>query len=156
MVLSMRHSFSKLEVQWTVWYNVWPLMDANCNLLGYRRHHSIYYTRLFTTPLVVITISLFQWVLTLWYLPRSGPLISSSSICWQLTDWLTLFMSLLKSGLCIRNRIHLVARFTFPVLALLWIPTIWLERRRVFIFGNMLILSLATHCSGNVLSSSVA
>jgi hypothetical protein len=41
---------------------------------------------------------------------------------------------LLKSGPCIRNRRHLVARFTFPVLALPWIPTIWLRRRRVFIF----------------------
>jgi hypothetical protein len=28
-----------------------PLLDAKCNLLGYRRHHSICYTYLFTTPL---------------------------------------------------------------------------------------------------------
>jgi hypothetical protein len=47
-------------------YNVWPLLDAKCNLLGYRRNHSICYTCLFTTPLVVITISLIHCVLTLW------------------------------------------------------------------------------------------
>jgi hypothetical protein len=35
-------------------------MDTNCNLLGHRRHHSICYTRLFTTPLVVVTISFFK------------------------------------------------------------------------------------------------
>jgi hypothetical protein len=39
-------------------YNVRPLPD--CNLLCYRRHHSICYTCLFMTPLVVITISLLQ------------------------------------------------------------------------------------------------
>jgi hypothetical protein len=43
-------------------------MNANSNLLGYRRHQSVCYTRLFTTPLVVITISLLQWVLTPWCL----------------------------------------------------------------------------------------
>jgi hypothetical protein len=64
-------------------------------LLGYRRHHSICYTGLFTTPLVVVTISLLQWVLTLWCLSLSGPLISSSSECWQLTDWLALINWLL-------------------------------------------------------------
>jgi hypothetical protein len=41
-------------------------MNPNCNLLGYRRHRSVCYTCLFTTPLVVITISPLQWVLALW------------------------------------------------------------------------------------------
>jgi hypothetical protein len=41
-------------------YCVWSLLDANCNLLAYRRHHWISYTGLFTTPLVVVTISFLQ------------------------------------------------------------------------------------------------
>jgi hypothetical protein len=53
--------FSFINVSVYIWlktlYNVWPLMDANCSVLGYRGHHSICYTRLFTTPLVVIRIS---------------------------------------------------------------------------------------------------
>jgi hypothetical protein len=53
---------------WHQMYNIWLLMDANCNLLGYWWHRSICYTRLFTTLLAVITISLLQWVLTLWCL----------------------------------------------------------------------------------------
>jgi hypothetical protein len=40
-----------------VLYNVWSLLDAKYNLLGYRRQHSICYTCLFTTPLLVNTIS---------------------------------------------------------------------------------------------------
>jgi hypothetical protein len=112
---------------WHQMYNVRPWWTPKCNLLGYRRHYSIYYTRLFPTSLVLVTISLLQWVLTLWCL-----LISSSSECWQLTDRLLVTM-LLKSNLFVRNRIHLVARFPFPVLALSWIPIIWLRRRLDFI-----------------------
>jgi hypothetical protein len=64
------------------------LLGANCNLLGYRWHRSICYTGLFTTPRVVITISPYNDFWPSDVLPRSGPLISSSSECWQLTDWL--------------------------------------------------------------------
>jgi hypothetical protein len=237
-------------------YRVGPLMDAKFNLLGYRRHHSICYIRLFTTPLVVTTISGYNEFWPSDVLSRSGSWISSSSECWlsfisvcpqcwQLTrltlqvnvkvtlrltvsqsvslgiephlgpmtrylfltvtflfpwgalsdertglsfvcaagpcqrsrSWVLVpwdlrpyftvsdlrlpFSSpptnrrvtvevfdpastrvrltlinwlLLKSSLCVRNKRHLVARFTFSVLALPWIPIIWLRRRRVFIF----------------------
>jgi hypothetical protein len=49
-----------LKTMQLILYNVCALLDAKCNLLGYRRHHSICYTRLFTTPLVVVTVSLIQ------------------------------------------------------------------------------------------------
>jgi hypothetical protein len=58
-------------------YSVWPLMDANCTLLGYWWHHSICYTVLFTTPRVVITISPYNEFWPSDNLPRSGPLMSS-------------------------------------------------------------------------------
>jgi hypothetical protein len=72
-------------------------------LLGYRRHHSICYTRLFTAPLVVITISLLQWVLTLWCLvsERSLDLFSVSFFYLCLSRmltanyWLSLSLSLM-------------------------------------------------------------
>jgi hypothetical protein len=34
----------------------------------------------------------------------------------------------LKSGLCVRDRTHFVARFMFPMLVLPWIPVIWFQR----------------------------
>jgi hypothetical protein len=79
-------------------YNVRSLLDASCNLLDYWRHRSVCYTSLFATPLVVVTISLLQWVLTLWCLVSERSLdlfsvLSSISVCpecWQLTDWLTI------------------------------------------------------------------
>jgi hypothetical protein len=94
-----------------VLYSVLPLLDAKCNLLGYRRHRSICYTCLFTTPLVVITISLLQWILTLWCTvsERSFDLFSVlySSERWRLTNWLTLslFISVSHFSLapCIRK-----------------------------------------------------
>jgi hypothetical protein len=86
-------------------YNVGPPLDAKCNLLGYRRHRSVCYTGLFPTPLVVVTISLLQWVLTLWCLvsERSFVLfsvLSSMSVCpefRQLTDWLNFLYVCLSS-----------------------------------------------------------
>jgi hypothetical protein len=51
-----------------------------CNVLGYRRHHSICYTCLFTTPLVVITISGYNVSWPSDVVSRSGLLISSD-IC---------------------------------------------------------------------------
>jgi hypothetical protein len=99
-----------------IFYNVRSRMDVNCHLLGYTRHHSLCYSGLFTTPLVVTTISGYEF----WpsdVVSGSGPLIFSSSDCWQLTDWLTIsnwpvcVWMLLKSNLCVQNRIHLVARF---------------------------------------------
>jgi hypothetical protein len=76
-------------------YCVWPLMDAKCNLLRYSWHHSICYTSLFTALRVVITISPYNEFWPSDVLSRSGALISSSSECWQLTDWLTLINWLL-------------------------------------------------------------
>jgi hypothetical protein len=73
-----------------------PLLDVKCNPLGYRRHYSICYTCLFTTPLVITIISFY---IVLWpsdVVSRSSTLISSlfssmSSVfylsapkCWQL------------------------------------------------------------------------
>jgi hypothetical protein len=96
-----------LKYKGVLYYNFvqyWPIYCAMfghwwtpiCNLLDYRWHRSVCYTRLFTTPLVVITISLSQWVLTLWYLVSERSfflfsVLSSMSVCpecWQLTDWL--------------------------------------------------------------------
>jgi hypothetical protein len=70
-----------------VLYSVWSMLDSKCNLLGYRRHHSICYTCLFTTLLVVITISLLQWVLTLWCLGAVLWSLLCSLFClsWMLT-----------------------------------------------------------------------
>jgi hypothetical protein len=48
-----------------------------CTVLGCRRHQSICCTRLFTTPLVVITIFGYNQFLTSDVLSRSGPMISS-------------------------------------------------------------------------------
>jgi hypothetical protein len=76
-----------------VLYCVWPLLDAKCNLLHYRRHHSICYTCLFTTPLVVITVSGYNVFWLSDVVSRSGSWISSlfcllsvSPECWQLTN----------------------------------------------------------------------
>jgi hypothetical protein len=78
---------------WRPMYNVcgtWPLYftvyvichfwTQICNVLGYRRHHSICYTSLFTTPLVVTTISVYNVLWPSDVVSRSGPLISSA-IC---------------------------------------------------------------------------
>jgi hypothetical protein len=88
-------------------YNIWPLLDAKCNLLAYRRHHSICYTRLFTTPLVVVTISPLQFVLTLWCRDSERSFVlfsvlSSMSVCpecWQLTiHWFFSSLCLLSAS----------------------------------------------------------
>jgi hypothetical protein len=75
---------------WRQMYRVWSLLDAKCNLLCYRRHHSIWCTRLFTTPLVVITISGYNEFWPSDVVSWGGPFISSLfcllSICsWMLT-----------------------------------------------------------------------
>jgi hypothetical protein len=64
------------------------------NLLRYWWHRSICYTRLFLTPLVVVTVSLLQWVLTLMSCLRAVPWSLVFCLeCWQLTDWLTVIDS---------------------------------------------------------------
>jgi hypothetical protein len=78
-------------------YCAGPLPDANYNLLGYRRHRSICYTRLFTTPRVVITASPYNESWPPDVLSRSGSSISSSSECWLLTYWLPVTDSKSKS-----------------------------------------------------------
>jgi hypothetical protein len=90
-----------------------------CNLLGYRRHHSICYTYLFTTLLVVTTISVYNELWPSNVVSRSGPLISSLfcllSVCsWMLTTnsnfWLSKSTVLSRSsGL---QREHLVQGFS--------------------------------------------
>jgi hypothetical protein len=74
-------------------YSVGSLLDAKCNLLGYRRHHSVRYTGLFTTPLVVITISLSSDPLMSCLEAVLGSLLCSFfylCLSWMLTaNWLT-------------------------------------------------------------------
>jgi hypothetical protein len=36
------------------------LLNTNCNVIGYRRPHSVFYTCLFTTPVVVSKISVYS------------------------------------------------------------------------------------------------
>jgi hypothetical protein len=47
-------------------YIICHLWTPVCNVLGYRRHHLICYTCLFTTPLFVTTVSLLHCVMALW------------------------------------------------------------------------------------------
>jgi hypothetical protein len=54
-------------------------------LLGYRIHHSVCYTVLFTTPRVVITIFLYTEFWPPDVSSRGGLLMSSLSVGWQLT-----------------------------------------------------------------------
>jgi hypothetical protein len=67
-----------------VTYHSWTLI---CNMLGYWRHRSICYTSLFTTPLVVTTISVYNVLGPSDVVFRSGPgssldlLLGSSLIC---------------------------------------------------------------------------
>jgi hypothetical protein len=105
-------------------YNVWPLLDAKCNLLGYRRHHSICYTCLFTTPLVVTTVSGYSVLWPSDVVSRSGPLISSVSslfcllsVCsWMLTansSWLSKSTPLSRFSRLVRE--HLVQGFSLSL-----------------------------------------
>jgi hypothetical protein len=103
---------------------------ANFNLLGYWWHHSICYTGLFTTLLVVVTIFLVTM--------SSGPLISClgavlgcllSSECWQLTDWLTVINWLLAVEMYSLKRISR-AGYRAPSLTVVSsVATIWLLRK---------------------------
>jgi hypothetical protein len=52
-------------------------LNTNCNVLGYWRHRSVCYASLFTTPLVVTTISVNSVLWPSDVVSRSGPLISS-------------------------------------------------------------------------------
>jgi hypothetical protein len=55
-----------------------------CNVLGYWRHRSVCYTPLFTTPLVVTTVSGYNVLWPSDVVSRSGPLISSPlSVPWS-------------------------------------------------------------------------
>jgi hypothetical protein len=55
-----------------------------CNVLGYWRHHSVCYTPLFTTPLVVTTISVYNELWPSDVVSRNSPLISSMlSVRWS-------------------------------------------------------------------------
>jgi hypothetical protein len=75
-----------LTTKCTVYVLCWT---PKCNVLGYWWHHSICYTRLFTTPLVVITTSPYNEPWPSDVLSRSGPWISSISVCpehWQLRN----------------------------------------------------------------------
>jgi hypothetical protein len=56
-------------------YNVRSLMRPICTLLGFRRHHSMCYTRLFTNLLVVITIFL-VYFLIIFFIIVSGVRLS--------------------------------------------------------------------------------
>jgi hypothetical protein len=133
----------RCSVIFNILYSVWPLLDAKCNLLGYRTHLDLLHWFIYDSTSRRYNIS---------FTMSSDPLMSCLGavlgsllcsffyLCLSLmltANFLTNFylcLSLPKSSLCVRNRRHLVTRFTFPVLALRWIPIIWLRRRRVFIF----------------------
>jgi hypothetical protein len=62
-----RWNFRKCIVTcWCTWsfyvtcLRYWSLLNTNCNVPGYWRHRSVCYTCLFTTPLVVTTISVYS------------------------------------------------------------------------------------------------
>jgi hypothetical protein len=115
-------------------YHFWT---PKCNVLGYWRHHSVCYTSLFTTPLVVTTISVYSvWPSDV--VSRSGTLISSLlSVRWSLFSLSfrclfylclsSLYLSPLKSSVCAWNWWHLPSRLHFLCSGF---PTIWLLRRR--------------------------
>jgi hypothetical protein len=115
------------------------------NVLGYRRHHSICYTCLFTTLLVVTIVSGYNVLWPSDVVSRSGPLISSVlSVRWSFFNvfisvsllYLSvvfshlslslsrclfyvcppLCLSSLKSSICAWNRRHLLSRLHFPLL----------------------------------------
>jgi hypothetical protein len=125
-----------------VTYHFWTPI---CNVLGYWRHRSVCYTSLFTTSLVVITISVYNVLWPSDVVSRSGPLVSSAicsvisfgdlssvslsrclfylclfslSVCLSLSRCLFSSPSLspLKSRGCAWNRRHLTPRLYFPLL----------------------------------------
>jgi hypothetical protein len=67
-----------------VTYHFWT---SNCNILGYWKHRSVCYTSLFTTPLVVTAISVYNVLGPSDVVSRSGPgssldlLLGFSLIC---------------------------------------------------------------------------
>jgi hypothetical protein len=124
-----------------VTYHFWTPI---CNLLGCWRHCPICYTSLFTTSLVVTTISVYNVLGPSDVVSRSGPgsasliaplisLLCLSSLCvcvcvCLLSVWL---FSLCPFTCCPSNRVfvperrHLPPRFHIPLLRF---PTIWLLR----------------------------
>jgi hypothetical protein len=75
-VLAVCNPTMTLNVQcWGTW-SLLSLLNTNCNVLGYWRHRSICYISLFTTSLVVITISPYNVLWPSDVVSQSGPLIS--------------------------------------------------------------------------------
>jgi hypothetical protein len=112
----------------------WSLLNTKFDVLGYCRRRSVCYSGLFTTSLVVTTISFYNvlWPSDVaspersWFL-CSGPLISFdlvfSDLCWSLFGSAAFILTV---G---RTRRHLLEEFRFPCqLALLRISTIRLSR----------------------------
>jgi hypothetical protein len=105
------------------------LLNTNYNVLGYWRHRSICYISLFTTPLVVTTISVYSVLWPSDVVSRSGSLISSvicSVIYFGDLSLVSLSRCLfylclsyllpLKSSVCAWNRRHFPPRLHFPLL----------------------------------------
>jgi hypothetical protein len=137
-------------------YCYWSLLNTKCNALGYWRRRSVCYSGLFTTSLVATTISFYNVLGPCDVASRSGPgssalilespVILSSLICVLSSLYLSLFsislssISVLSLYVCVRlsaaseiGCLHLrnktpCRRVSFPVLASLRFPTIWLLR----------------------------
>jgi hypothetical protein len=83
-------------------YDICHFWTPICNVLGHWRHRSICYTSLFTTPLVVTTISVYSVLWPFDVVSRSGPLISSLlSVRWSLFGVFISVSLLSVSSLCI-------------------------------------------------------
>jgi hypothetical protein len=137
---------------YVTWLRYLSLLNTNCNVLGYWRHRSVCYTSLFTTSLVVTTVSVYNVLGPSDVVSRSGPgssalvlrssLISVSGRSFDLSSVISLlFLSsviclLCSPSVCVRlsaapevgclcpgKKTH-CPRVLFPVLALLRFPTV--------------------------------
>jgi hypothetical protein len=114
-------------------YNVGSLMDTNCTCyvtddtiqfvtLVYFRLHCRHYN-----------LSSYNEYWPSVVLPRSDPLMSSPSECWQLTDWLTVINWLLVTDLTIRDwllAVKIQTRYRTPSLMVVYsVTTILLLRK---------------------------
>jgi hypothetical protein len=109
-----------------------------CNVLGYRRHRSICYTCLFTTPLLT-TISVYSVLWPSDVVSRSGPLISSI-IC-SVISLQCLYLCLF----CLLCSLYFLSSFPFCPLIFLclyvWVWVLCYDRRSV----GQSVLEWSTH-----------
>jgi hypothetical protein len=135
----------------TLLYVICHFWTPVCNVLGSWRHHSVCYIPLFTTPLIVTTISVYNELWSTDVVSRSSPLISSlfpvrwsplviSFQCLYLgVSFVSMFcLSLLFLSLCLISCLsHTVFASGIEdtcshgcIFRYFGFPTIWLLRRR--------------------------